>query len=932
LRLLTVLCIGVCLAFAEYSNPLDGQVLIVGTSDSGTLRWTLVKVSDGSILEEFEFGVEGALPVPGTWLSSELLTPATLQIEEQALRLSLHSGSQPVEVQVPSSFTAPLEFILAGRNLGGEPLADLALLTRERGRWVWELIIDPASSSSIKRFSFGNSNETPVVILGRGKRATPATVRISRSGRASVLKVCRGVCRRLKRVRIKSKSAKNRFKVLQIPFERDQLAFEVGGSGSTQVFEVFQPSGRKSQVVEFSSAGNVSAGLIGGQLMFLQMTVDEQGRNVLTWAPMEVGEDLDGGERGVIGLPDGDVALGEPAMVSLRGRGDKNFSLKPKQGSGGPSKLATPTVQASPTLIAEPTATFTFTPTVVVSETPIPTATVQTVASPPPPTSTSTPSATATLIPATFTATPTRTPTSTPTVTATFTTVATPAPTVTATPTLLPTSTPTLSPTPARLLDRVALVDANTGEIFPGVGSLESGALVDIASLSSTELSIIATTRQAVGSIVFDLNNGVHVKTDSLQPYALFGDSSMGINPGNIPLGDNLLRVSVFDGAGGTGMLLEVLEIGFTMIDSTPPPTVTPTPVPTSIGDVSNLRTISEWERLFVGAEPSNHPGAWEKASSGDSWDHYNLAYTIDGYVAMFQAVPNTQYLDQVLAYVQEVIRVAQPSYTLSNSRYKDSFMGWGAWSHPDPNINGGEYALFESYFWRYVAKMLRVMKETEGVLTQETYRVQYDAILAFLEVNIFDKWMKRGSSNIYRSRTHMAAHWAYIAMELSELTSSATRKQNALIVMNNIDLDFPGTSSSLKGQMMPHPLDDQAYFWSSVWDSTTTPGQDVAHGNNVIAYVVESAERGYNWNTQEMGALSRTLLEVIWRQDNGSNYYSDFVDGSGAGTGWFSEGFVKLGRYNIEVQRRMENHTIGRGVQLYGNGALNARRLGVNY
>jgi hypothetical protein len=33
-------------------------------------------------------------------------------------------------------------------------------------------------------------------------------------------------------------------------------------------------------------------------------------------------------------------------------------------------------------------------------------------------------------------------------------------------------------------------------------------------------------------------------------------------------------------------------------------------------------------------------------------------------------------------------------------------------------------------------------------------------------------------------------------------------------------------------------------------------------------------------------------------------------------------------GRYDANVQRRLETHTVGRNIQLYANGALNARLL----
>jgi hypothetical protein len=80
------------------------------------------------------------------------------------------------------------------------------------------------------------------------------------------------------------------------------------------------------------------------------------------------------------------------------------------------------------------------------------------------------------------------------------------------------------------------------------------------------------------------------------------------------------------------------------------------------------------------------------------------------------------------------------------------------------------------------------------------------------------------------------------------------------------------------------------------------------------------------------MRALSMTFLDAIWRTDDGRIDYAAYVDGSGKGTGWFSDGFIKLGRFDSNVQERLEGHTVGRSTQFFGNAALNAKRLGVAY
>jgi hypothetical protein len=233
---------------------------------------------------------------------------------------------------------------------------------------------------------------------------------------------------------------------------------------------------------------------------------------------------------------------------------------------------------------------------------------------------------------------------------------------------------------------------------------------------------------------------------------------------------------------------------------------------------------------------------------------------------------------------------------------------------------------LWESYCWRYVTRTLRVIRETPALYSNPTYRSQYDRLLAFTERNIFEKWYKRGANaNIYRSRTHMAAHWAFIALDLSRMTADATKRALYLQVLNNINRDLPNSTSSLRQQMRPNPKSSAAYFWSDVWGSTSQPGQDVAHGNGVMAYLVEANQAGVEWTNDDMRKFVATLTAAVWPS---TGKYANYVNGSGTGNGWYTDGWIKLGRYDANLQRRIEGLNVGRTIQLYGNGALNARIL----
>ncbi|RKH47606.1 hypothetical protein D7X12_02590, partial [Corallococcus sicarius] len=120
-------------------------------------------------------------------------------------------------------------------------------------------------------------------------------------------------------------------------------------------------------------------------------------------------------------------------------------------------------------------------------------------------------------------------------------------------------------------------------------------------------------------------------------------------------------------------------------------------------------------------------------------------------------------------------------------------------------------------------------------------------------------------------------------------------------------------------------PAHPTAYFWSEHWGSYAQPGQDVAHANNVLAFIVEAYAAEMTWNYNDIRRFVATLNTVIWPAPR---RYADYVDGSGVGDGWFNDGLMKLGRYDIPLQRRLEAHTVGRNSQFFANGALNVRLL----
>lgn len=334
------------------------------------------------------------------------------------------------------------------------------------------------------------------------------------------------------------------------------------------------------------------------------------------------------------------------------------------------------------------------------------------------------------------------------------------------------------------------------------------------------------------------------------------------------------------------------------------------------------VASVAHWEGEFRDHEPRYFAENLDLSTSSDSWDYYDLAYGIDAFTSMYEATGKRRYAVRALTLVQNTVNRSRPVGDL-HSQFHDGYRGWVS---QRSDVRGDEVPLFESYAWRYVTRLLRVVRQSPTLFADDAIRAQYRRLLSFSETNIFAKWYSRGAAdNIYRSRTHMAAHWAYIAVDLAVLTRDQQRRQRYLTVFRNINRDLPNYDSSLRQQMRESPVISGAYFWDDTWASHDRPGQDVAHGNGVISYLVEANAVGREWTVADMGRLVRTFDRVVWPRAGRGHQY---IDGSGTGTGWFADGFVKLGRFSPALQRRLEAHQFGQSLQFFASLAANARVL----
>ncbi|GAB3853106.1 hypothetical protein GCM10028822_21530 [Hymenobacter terrigena] len=115
------------------------------------------------------------------------------------------------------------------------------------------------------------------------------------------------------------------------------------------------------------------------------------------------------------------------------------------------------------------------------------------------------------------------------------------------------------------------LVDADANV---DIQSLTNGAILNLATLPTRNLNIRANANPTTtGSVVLALSGAqTQNQTESIAPYALFGDNGAGsYNPWTPPVGNYSLTATPYSGSGGTGTPGAALSINFSVTDTGTP-------------------------------------------------------------------------------------------------------------------------------------------------------------------------------------------------------------------------------------------------------------------------------------------------------------------------------------------------------------------------
>ncbi|MEM8509770.1 MAG: DNRLRE domain-containing protein [Bacteroidota bacterium] len=347
-----------------------------------------------------------------------------------------------------------------------------------------------------------------------------------------------------------------------------------------------------------------------------------------------------------------------------------------------------------------------------------------------------------------------------------------------------------------------------------------------------------------------------------------------------------------------------------------------PTPPDTTMDD-----DVAYWKEQFDIAWREQYPKSVAQSESGNTrQEYYFMSYAIDGLTQIWQATGDTRYLDDALDLIENTIDDAVPVGGLNAG-----YLGWPS----DLNRYGEKRNqegtnLWESFLFRFVSSILRIMHQSPSLMAQGDYRQRYDAILQFTETQIWEKWYtsKSNLGNIYRSRSHMSSHWARIGMELYLITG----RQQYLEVFENISYagmpNFDG--ASLRARMFDNG--GGAIAWYEAWDKDQI--QDVNHGSDVVSFWVNAYENGMYWSMNDMLGLVATTKNVVWTRNNPIEFTVN-VDGSGAANNRDagSHGMIAVGRFDESLQARIRQYYNPKSVnyqesQAMGIAALNRKIL----
>lgn len=363
--------------------------------------------------------------------------------------------------------------------------------------------------------------------------------------------------------------------------------------------------------------------------------------------------------------------------------------------------------------------------------------------------------------------------------------------------------------------------------------------------------------------------------------------------------------------------------------------------IPMVLWCCSGSASVALWAEKFdniyyqKGANPTSYSDFWiNRSKAGSSSNFYTCSEGIDALTAMYLATGDAKYIGDAVTLCKNI--------TGSSVSVKGNYKGWTSKeaSGNYRQVLGQEVPLYESYLFRYMARLLYEIKTHPALFN--AYKNDYASLLSFVETNGWQKWKSRGkggsigaNSMLMRSRTHMSAHWALTALFLGKITVNSGIKSEC-------DAFVSEFNRRMRSNLRNNPVNPLAYAWNATWDDETPASrrivQDISHGNNVIAYIVEAYGFNTYWTKVDINKFAAVITNVSYNRT--TNTFATNVDrtsNSAVNGQYQADGWVKLGRYNKDVYDLFARYAQNESAlkknyqqgQFLANMALNAKILG---
>lgn len=319
----------------------------------------------------------------------------------------------------------------------------------------------------------------------------------------------------------------------------------------------------------------------------------------------------------------------------------------------------------------------------------------------------------------------------------------------------------------------------------------------------------------------------------------------------------------------------------------------------------------------------------------------------IDAAFTMFQVTGNTTYLDQWVWYIDRCIALMSDFPPTGGNWYGSSvinpyndnqaYLDWPTDQPQDGTYNVAQ--LYDGHGWRNIMKQLYVLGKVATAVhaleysTGRTYLNIYNQYRAFFEFNFWEKWEYRrwygDSSGPMRGNTHMSSHMAaqmaYWLAKMYEVEGNAAKVNELLSWVDAWLFDVSQKSSYASGYGMIDQLreDTNGYIWNATF-GTMTSATDIGHSNAEVSTLIDLYQdnyQGLNWsftNIQKLIQRMDWLFDQCTDQVNFDDIAYYLNGNAGATVRILSYGWVRLGRFDVGIQLRMEQYDNARNQASY--------------